>query len=370
MSLKTVWVGMGDFLRDGEIVQDLVVLESSPEDSAGRIWTEVPLERQLKDLDPETRASVELGLQQAREGKFSSPPNLKEMLDFAEQCEKEEDTQKRVVWVGIRDVGLAKDLVVQDQKPASTDGKTWKKVEVQSHDTTKVSVKYLEEAIDLVNSLVKKSPEGAATTAEKIHTLLEQRYNIAYYTKLEDSDKKCREALDAEMSSPSPKPKIVADSDDGGDISTEAIELGNGLKDAYNENYWKGIQEKIEAGEATEQETMDFVSKKIREGLKKALKPPTATGIKNRNLRWLEMFMESTRRRAKDLYDNADSVNVSEDKGINITLTFRYDRDLDVLRLTNLGESFDFQLNEPIKSTFQRFSIADDAFVDVEDEKE
>ena len=64
--------------------------------------------------------------------------------------EKENEmTNIKTVWVGIRDVGLAKDLVVQEQKPANTDGKTWKQVTVRSHDTTADNP--LKEAVDLSN---------------------------------------------------------------------------------------------------------------------------------------------------------------------------------------------------------------------------
>jgi len=59
-------------------------------------------------------------------------------------------TPLKTVWVGMSNGGYVSDLVMQDQQPASTDGKTWKQVEIQSHDTTAVSAETLDDAIALM----------------------------------------------------------------------------------------------------------------------------------------------------------------------------------------------------------------------------
>jgi len=156
---------------------DLRVLDSEPrrDGNADYIWQEVVVES--GDLPPEHRASVERGLEQARNGEFAEAPDLDADMLLAEECEDDgssvtdptiPEQKYNDAWYALIRDDDRKAMEMLDEKPSTTPlqqaeielGKekpltVEERIEANAPDLTE------EEMVEYVNKKVRKGLEAA-----------------------------------------------------------------------------------------------------------------------------------------------------------------------------------------------------------------
>ena len=259
MTLKTVWVGMSN----GGYVRDLVVQEKEPASQDGKTWRKVAIhsgdttvvpaetleeaidlvndlkndyanelvikEVNLDDLDAETRASVELGIQQAREGRFAEAPDLEEALVLAETLDEALATVKAV-----------KEGTFLEQSYNDMWYKQW---EAEDRETLKLldeesAENPLKEAVDLINGCKEDMDVmRVADLKEKIEAKEANEAEMIEYVK-----KRVRFQLQDTLKPPTREDVIVS--------NRKWIEIA----EAALQNQWElfeefGVTDRIEKGE-------------------------------------------------------------------------------------------------------------------------